>query len=238
MSNSNNSQEQVFLTYKQTRTKRKPNGLYIIYDLSKADLMSDLYKDYIKIENKKQLQNKRRAYLIKQEKEYKMNKMEFPEWAQKELEYLRKIKKNLSLRYQRNNWALTQLRNTENRNTYIDIQQDMYDGIAYDDCDCRLQRYEEEIKLCQQLNKENQEAKKNNQEKQKKIVSKEEYERYLYDKEQKTKQRFKQLAIKKGLRSPTSMFHVYQTKTKEHINNSNTIDLDEDKMEQNQQINA
>ena len=112
----------------------------------------------------------------------------------------------------------------------------MYDRIAYDECDCRLQRYEEEIKLCQQLNNENQEAKKNNQEKQKKIVSKEEFEQYLLAKKQEDKKKYYKLREEKGL-YPTNKYLNMPKKIKKLINSSNTIDLDEDKMEQNQQIN-
>ena len=232
-----NNNDPCCYTYKKQRTTKKRNGLYIDYNLSDEDCQSDLYKGYRDIKDKR-LQEKRRKYLIEQEQLYKENNIEFPKWAQKELEHLREIKGNNSSRYRMNNWAYWQNQNIKWRDAYKNLKQDLQDNNIENDGIERLKRYEEEIKLYQQLNDENQGAKKNNQEKQKKIVSKEEYEQYLSDKEQKAKQRFKQLAITKGVRSPTSMFHVYQTKTNEPINNSNTIDLDEDKMEQNQQINA
>ena len=104
MSNSNNSQEQVFLTYKKTRTKQKPNRLYVDYNLSDEDRQSNLYKGYVAIEDKR-LQDKRRSYLIHQEENYKNNGTPFPEWAQKELHYLRTIKQLNNLRYKWGNWA-------------------------------------------------------------------------------------------------------------------------------------
>ncbi|MBQ7537281.1 MAG: hypothetical protein IJT14_04155 [Rickettsiales bacterium] len=232
-------------TYKKQRTAKKSNGLYIVYDLSDADLVSDLYKNYINISNKR-LQEKRRTYLIAQEKVYKNNNMVFPEWAQKELEHLRTIKNNNSSRYRNNNWALTQLNNIENRNAYINIQQDMHDCIACDECGCRLQRYEEEIKLCQQLHNENQEAKKKQSRETKKIVSKEEYDNMLLNKKRKDKERYNEMAreaclphskLKTKKPKIKKIFRTYKINKQTPINVSNTIDLSEDKMEQNQQIN-
>ncbi len=221
-------------TYKKQRTAKKSNGLYIVYDLSDEDLKSDLYKNYINISHKR-LQEKRRTYLIAQEKVYKNNNMVFPEWAQKELEHLRTIKHNNNSRYRNNNWAFTQLNNIENRNAYINIQQDMHD------------RYNEEIKLCQRLHNENQEAKKKQSRETKKIVSKEEYDYMLLNKKRKDKERYNEMKKNAGLpysrpkiKKPKikKIFRTYQINKQTPINVSNTIDLDEDKMEQNQQINA
>ena len=233
--NSNvNEQNQFFLEYKKKRTRQKPNRLYVDYNLSDEDRQSDLYKDYIAIKDK-HIQAKRRSYLIAQEKVYENNNMVFPEWAQKELKHLRKIKNNNDSRYRRSNWAYKHSKNIQYRDAYKNLKQDLQDNNIGNDGIERLKRYEEEIKISEQLIQENRENKNKNLKNQ---MSDENYEKYLSDKEQKAKQRFKQLAIKKGVRSPTSMLHVYQTKTKEPTNNSNTIDLDEDKMEQNQQINA
>ena len=238
MSNSNNSQEQVFLTYKQTRTKRKPNGLYVDYKLSEQDRKEDLYKNYIDISHKR-LQDRRRTYLIEQEKVYENNNMVFPKWAQKELEHLRKIKNNNNSRYKKNNWAYWQSKNIQYRNAYknlIQDSQDLQDNNVENDCIERLKRYEEEIKLYQQLHNENQEAKKKQSRETKKIVSQEEYEQYLLANKRKFKQKYNELREEKGL-YPTNKYLNMPKKIKELINSSNTIDLDEDKMEQNQQIN-
>lgn len=213
--------------------------------LSEQDRKEDLYKNYINISNKR-LQEKRRTYLIAQEKVYENNNMVFPEWAAQELQFLRTIKNNNNSRYRRNNWAFTQLNNIENRNAYINIQQDMHDRIACDECNCRLQRYKEEIKLCQQLHNENQEAKKNNQEKQKKIVSQEEYDNMLLNKKRKDKERYNEMAreaclphskLKTKKPKIKKIFRTYKINKQTPINVSNTIDLNEDNMEQNQQIN-
>ena len=234
--NSNvNEQNQYLLEYKKKRTRQKPNRLYVDYNLSDEDRQSDLYKGYIDIKDK-HIQEKRRSYLIKQEKEYKMNKMEFPEWAQKELEHLRKIKNNNDSRYRSSNWAYMQSKNIQHCNAYKNLIQDVQDNNVEDDGIERLKRYEEEIKLCQQLHNENQKAKKNNQEKQKKIVSNEEYEQHLSAKKQEVKKKYNKLRVEKGLISTNKYLNMLK-KIKEPINVSNTIDLDEDKMEQNQQIN-
>ena len=233
-----NNDDPCCYTYKRQRTDRKQNGLYVGYKLSKADLMSDLYQNYINISNKR-LQDTRRTYLVEQEKVYENNNMVFPKWAQKELEHLRKIKNNNNSRYRGSNWAYWQGKNIQYRNAYknlIQDLQDLQDNNVENDCIERLKRYEEEIKLCQQLNNENQEAKKNNQEKQKKIVSKKEYEKYLSAKKQEVKKKYYKLREEKGL-YPTNKYLNMPKKIKELINSSNTIDLDEDKMEQNQQIN-
>ena len=74
---------------KLTKSNRKENKLFVEYELQDADIQSTLYKDYIKIANKKRSQEKRRTYLIEQEKKYKTNNMEFPEWAKKEREFFK-----------------------------------------------------------------------------------------------------------------------------------------------------
>ena len=226
MSNSNNSQEQVFLIYKQTGTKRKPNGLYVDYELSDADLMSDLYKDYIKIENKKQLRIKRRAYLIEQEKKYKMNKMEFPEWAQKELNHLREIKREDNRRYRQNNWAAKRLNSLVNRKQFQETLEHLKNDELTPIDRVRGQQYNKEWKIYTQLINENKEYKLLHEEQIQKMSPKE-YQTHLSEREQEAKSRYKELS---------KIADSWEALNIQHVPNHNIIDLDEDKMAQNQNI--
>ena len=227
--NSNvNEQNQSFLEHKRKKTRQKSNGLYIVYDLSDADLMSDLYTDYIKIEDKKQLRNKRRAYLIEQEKKYKMNKMEFPEWAQKELNHLREIKREDNRRYRQNNWAAKRLNSLVNRKQFQETLEHLKNNKLTSIDRVRGRQYNKEWKIYTQLINENKEYKLLNKEQIQKMSPKE-YQAHLSEREQKTKSRHKELS---------KIADLWETQNIQHVpNHFNIIDLDEDKMEQNQQIN-
>lgn len=226
MSNSNNSKEQVFLIYKKSRTKRKPNRLYVNYDLSEADLQSDLYTDYIEIKDKKQLRNKRRAYLIEQEKKYKMNKMEFPEWAQKELNHLREIKREDNQRYRQNNWAAKRLHSLVSRKQFQETLEHSKNGKLTPIDLVRGQQYNKEWKIYTQLINENKEYKLLNK-KQIKKMSPKEHQTHLSEREQEAKSRYKELS---------KIADSWEALNIQHVPNHNIIDLDEDKMAQNQNI--
>lgn len=233
-------------TYKKQRTAQKQNGLYIVYNLSDADLKSDLYKNYINISHKR-LQEKRRTYLIAQEKKYKMNKMEFPEWAAQELQFLRTIKNNNNSRYRRNNWALIQRNNIENNKIYQSIAEDAQDNNCTNDGACLLEQYNIKKCICEQICLADEKTKKQLLGKPKTVISKENYNAMLLNKKRNDKEKYNEMAREAGLphsrpriKKPKikKIFRTYKINKQTPINVSNTIDLDEDKMEQNQQINA
>ena len=234
-------------TYKKQRTAKKSNGLYIVYNLSDEDRQSDLYTDYIKIENKKHLQDTRRSYLTKQEKKYKMNKREFPEWATQELQFLRTIKNNNNSRYRRNNWALIQRNNIENNKIYQSIAEDAQNNNCTNDGACLLEQYNIKKCICEQICLADEKTKKQLLGKPKTVISKENYNAMLLNKKRNDKEKYNEMAREAGLphsrpriKKPKikKIFQIYKINKQTPINVSNTIDLDEDKMEQNQQINA
>lgn len=226
----NSNDNNQVLKKKRTVTNAKPNGLYVDYELSEEDRETSLYKDYIKIKggdngNKKR-SDARKKYLIAQEKVYKNNNMVFPEWAQKELNHLREVKRKNNQRYRANNYAHIQMNNIKARKNKM--LKDIDEGIAEDpyyEASVRIERYDKMIEICQKLDDANK-----NEKEQTKILqesTKKEDMKDLLDKENRAKEEYKKMAKEQGL--ITTSCEEYKKRTKEPTNNSQKINLDQNR---------
>lgn len=226
----NSNDNNQVLKKKRTATNVKPNGLYVDYELSEEDRETSLYKDYIKIKGSDKGNQKRydarKKYLIEQERLYADNDKNLPEWAQTELKHLREVKRKNNQRYRANNYAHIQMNNIKARKNKM--LKDIDEGIAEDpyyEASVRIERYDKMIEICQKLDDANK-----NEKKQTKILqesTKTEDMKDLLDKKNKAKEEYKKIAKEQGL--ITTSREEYKKRTKEPTNNSQKINLDQNR---------
>ena len=190
-----NKKNQIFIQRKRTRNSKKENGLYTKYRLSDEEEKSDLYQNYLKIEGKA-TQTERRTYLIEQEKQYKMNEMELPEWAQKELVYLRKIKSENGRRYRSTNYEYSQSQAMKNNPLYKRLKEQSANGTITEFGGELLQERNKQIEYLDQT-RQKKKANKEQSAKQPVFIAQDEYDKYVLREKEKSKRAFER--FKRGI---------------------------------------
>lgn len=191
-----NKKNQIFIQRKRTRNSKKENGLYTKYRLSDEEEKSDLYQNYLKIEGKA-TQTERRTYLIKQEKQYKMNKKELPEWAQKELEHLRKIKSENGRRYRSTNYEYSQSQAMKNNPLYKRLNEQLANGTITEFGGELLQERNKQIEYLDQTRQKKKANKEQSAKQTVFIAEQDEYDKYVLREKEKSKRAFER--FKRGI---------------------------------------